>query len=455
MTAGIPVVIVRFNGTALPHTGMKRHTVCFLILVSSLALLLLAAGCTSTPAVQAGNGGNQSPGVTTAPAGNSADSVTDANNLFSASLYRQLAAGDATGNIFFSPFSISSALAITYEGANGTTADEIRSVFFFPANQTVMRNGYAAENAAINAGDAGYTLSTANALWAEKTYVFLPAYTATAEKYYGANTTNLDFVNQPEASRQTINSWVAGQTNNKILDLLPPGSIDSLTRLVITNAVYFKGTWEKQFDANLTADAPFTTPDGSEVTVKMMQRTDEDATFPYAANADIQMLSLPYTAKDGKGLSMVILLPRNNNLSAAVPYLDPANLSALEQNASTRQVKVYIPKFKIETQYSLPGTLSTMGMPTAFTSNADFSGMDGKTDLYISDVVHKAYIEVNEEGTEAAAATAVIMKTMAAAPGREVPVPVFKADHPFLFVIQDNNTGTVLFTGRITNPNGT
>ena len=434
---------------------MRFNTLCVLVLVCSLALLLLAAGCTSAPAAQAETGDKTpSPSVTAPPATASISSVTDANNRFSASLYRQLAAGDATGNIFFSPFSISSALAITYEGARGTTADEIRSVFFFPANQTVMREGYAAENAAINAGNAGYTLSTANALWAEKTYVFLPAYTATAEKYYGANTTNLDFAGQPEASRQTINSWVAGQTNNKILDLLPPGSITDLTRLVITNAVYFKGTWEKQFDANLTSDAPFTTPSGSEVTVKMMQQTGEGAVFSYAANTDLQMLSLPYTAKDGKGLSMVILLPRNNTISAAVPYLDPANLSALEQSASTRQVRVYIPKFKVETQYSLPGTLSTMGMPTAFSGNADFSGMDGTKDLYISDVVHKAYIEVNEEGTEAAAATGVVMSVKAVAPGTEEPVPVFRADHPFLFVIQDNNTGAILFTGRITNPNG-
>lgn len=440
---------------------MKHRCLCFLILVSSLAILILAAGCTTTPAAQEGKGTvNLSPTVTATPAGSAtntslAASVPDANNRFSASLYRELAAGDATGNIFFSPFSISSALAITYEGARGTTADEIRSVFFFPANQTVMREGYAAENAAINAGDAGYTLSTANALWAEKTYSFLPAYTATAQEYYGANTTNLDFVNQPEASRKTINSWVAGQTNDKILDLLPEGSIDALTRLVITNAVYFKGTWKMQFDANQTADAPFTTPSGSQVTVKMMQQTGEDATYPYAANADIQMLSLPYTAKDGKGLSMVILLPRGNNLSAAVPYLDPANLSALEQSASTRQVKVYIPKFKVETQYSLPDTLAAMGMPTAFSGNADFSGMDGTKNLYISDVVHKAYIEVNEEGTEAAAATGVVMRAKGVAPGYEEPVPVFRADHPFLFLIQDNDTGTILFTGRITNPNGT
>ena len=438
---------------------MKRSTLCFFVLLSSLAILLFAAGCT-TPAPQAGSGeATVSPTVPATPAGAvtstpSGSSVADANNRFSASLYRELASTDATGNIFFSPFSISSALAITYEGARGTTAGEIRSVFYFPANQTTMRDGYAAENAAINAGDAGYTLSTANALWAEKTFAFLPAYTTVAGQYYGANTTNLDFVNQPEASRQTINAWVADKTSNKITDLLPPGSISAMTRLVITNAVYFKGTWEKQFDAKQTTDAPFTTPSGSQVTVKMMQQTGKDARYLYTETGDLQMLSLPYTAKDNKGLSMVILLPRKNNLTAAVPYLDPANLSALEDSASTRQVEVYIPKFKVETQYSLPATLSAMGMPTAFTSNADFSGMDGAKDLYINDVVHKAYIEVNEEGTEAAAATGVVVNEMAVAPGYEKPVPVFKADHPFLFVIQDNDTGTVLFTGRVANPNG-
>jgi len=432
---------------------MKRRSPNCIILAILLSCLLLAAGCTTNPSAQAGQENkNLSPSMTASPVGSSATSVPDANNLFSASLYRQLAAEDATGNIFFSPFSISSALAITYEGANGTTADEIRSVFFFPANQTMMRDGYAAENAAINEGDTGYSLSTANALWAGKNYTFLPSYSAIANTSYGANTRNLDFAGQSEASRQVINTWVADKTNNKILNLLPPGSITPFTRLVITNAVYFKGTWLMQFDANQTTDAPFTTPSGSQVTVKMMQQTGKDAIFHYAENADIQMLSLPYTAKEGKGISMVILLPKNNDLSAAVSYLDPANFSALKQSASSRQVKVYIPRFKFETQYSLPDTLSAMGMPTAFSGNADFSGMDGEKDLYISDVVHKAYIEVNEGGTEAAAATAVVMIQSARDPTPETPIPVFRADHPFLFVIQDNNTGTILFAGRVADP---
>ena len=240
------------------------------------------------------------------------------------------------------------------------------------------------------------------------------------------------------------------RTNNKILNLLPQGSISPATRLVITNAVYFKGTWEKQFDPNLTTNAPFTKPDGTIVTASMMQQTDEAAVYPYTETSDLQMLTLPYTATNGTGLSMVILLPKGNNLSTIDSYLDPANLSALEQSASSRRVMVYIPRFKIESQYSLKDTLSTMGMPTAFSTTADFSGMDGKQDLYISDVIHKAYIEVNEQGTEAAAATGVVMEAAAVYP--EVPPTVFRADHPFLFLIQDNNTGIILFEGVVMDP---
>jgi serpin B len=429
-----------------------------------ILLLVMMAGCTSSPASGTCTGCNDSnlelltPPVQAGP-GQTATlnlSVIDANNRFSAGLYREIAQENPAGggNIFFSPFSISSALALTYEGARGTTAEEIQSVFHFPANDTTRREGFAAINAGINQGNTGYTLSTANALWAEKTSAFLPRYTSIAQQYYGANATSLDFVGEPDASRQTINDWVAAKTNNKILDLLPAGSISSMTRLVITNAVYFKGTWEKQFDINQTSDAPFTRPDGTTVTANMMQMTGEDAVYSYAEIPDLQMLSLPYTATSGPGLSMIVLLPKGNNLSVAEPYLDPANLSVLEQSASSRRVMVYFPKFKLESQYSLKDVLSSMGMPTAFSSAADFSGMDGAQDLYISDVYHKAYIEVNEEGTEAAAATGVVMNWEAVAPGSEEPVPVFRADHPFLFLIQDNGTGAILFAGQVTDPTG-
>jgi serpin B len=440
---------------------MKFYSWSVLLIVPILLfLLVLLAGYTQTPAIQPAPTpaeGNMTLFETPAtpiitPATTSGTSIAESNNRFSAALYRTITKGNANagGNVFFSPFSISSALAITYEGARGTTADEIRSVFSFPENDSSLREGFAALNADINQGNAGYTLSTANALWADKAFGFLSGYISVAEQYYGANTTNLDFVNQPDTSRQTINAWVADRTNNKIQDLLPQGSIDSSTKLVITNAVYFKGTWQKQFDPNQTTDTPFTKPDGTTVTVRMMQQTGEDAMYPYAETADLQMLTLPYTVTNGTGLSLVILLPKGDNLSAIGPYLDPANLSALEQSASSQRVMVYIPQFKIDSQYSLTETLSSMGMPTAFSNAADFSGMDGKQDLYISDVIHKAYIEVNEQGTEAAAATGVVMEAAAVYP--EVPPTVFRADHPFLFLIEDNNTGTILFEGRVMDP---
>lgn len=425
-------------------------------IIAVLVLGILAAGCTGTLNAPGMSPHDSAPDIYSRENSSSATdemSVVNANNRFSCDLYRNLTTGTPAegNNIFFSPFSLSSALAITYEGARGTTADEIRSVFNFPKNSTRMREGFASVNTLINRNDAGYTLSTANALWADTGYPFLPGYTGIAEQYYAANTSTLDFTGQPEASRTTINSWVEEKTNNKIRNLLPKGSINSLTRLVITNAVYFKGTWQKQFDQNKTSDAPFKTPDGRTVTVRMMARVDEEGVYPYMENADLQVLSLPYTSTEGKGLSMLVLLPKEGNLSAIDPYLDPARLNALRQEESSRQVMVYFPKFKVESTYSLADTLGAMGMPTAFSGNADFSGMDGRKDLYINDVIHKAYIDVNEQGTEAAAATAVIMWAKGVVETEE-PVPVFRADHPFVFLITENDSGAILFAGGVTNP---
>ncbi len=221
----------------------------------------------------------------------------------------------------------------------------------------MLREGFFNVNAGINNGDTNYTLNTANALWAERTFPFLPDYISTAGHWYSANVTNLDFIGHPEESRLIINTWVENRTNDKILDLLPAGSIEPLTRLVITNAVYFKGTWVKQFDANDTQDADFHISPQNTVTVKMMQRTDEAAIYPYAETADLQVLSMPYAHGNGSGLSMIILLPKNDSLESAEAALDPRNLSVLEQNISSQRVMVYFPKFKLETQYKLPGTL--------------------------------------------------------------------------------------------------
>jgi serpin B len=376
------------------------------------------------------------------------ESVVDANNRFALDAYRQL--HGKPGNLFFSPFSLSSALAITYEGARGTTADEIRSVFHFPADDASLRGGFRELYRGINQGNARYLLSTANALWAEKTYAFLPEYMNTAREYYGANATNMDFRNQPEPSRQTINRWVEDHTNNRIRDLIPQGAIDPLTRLVITNAVYFKGTWVKQFDANKTKEAPFTVAPGTTVPVRMMERTDEDALFNYTETDTVQVLRMPYAADGGKQLSMLVILPKGNDLSAVEKTLTVERLDDWRNALSSRRVMVYFPKFTMETKYSLPATLSAMGMPTAFTTDADFSGMDGTRNLFIGDVIHQAFVDVNEEGTEAAAATAVIIRLTAIRD--EPPIPVFRADHPFLFLIQDDETGNILFMGRVMDP---
>lgn len=425
------------------------------MLAGCIILLAIAAGCTgTTPASPA------SPAVTVSPAGTTPISPTDpgttnaaADNRFAFEMYARLAQeAGRSGNLFFSPYSVSSALAITYEGAKGSTADEIRSVLHFPGNDTVLREDFSAMNAGINSGDPAYTLRTANALWAEKTAPLLPAFTTVAEQFYGARVTNLDFAGSPEESRLTINAWVENKTEDRIKDLIPAGVIDPMTRLVITNAIYFHGDWVKQFDRNETTDAGFRTATGTTVNVPMMQRTGKEAVYRYAENEDLQMLVLPYNHTTGQQLSMVVLLPRDDNLTAAESALSTETLSALEQSARSRQVMVYFPKFTLKTKYNkLAETLAAMGMPTAFGPAADFSGMNGKHDLFISDVIHQAFVDVNEEGTEAAAATAVIFKTASAQVSAE-PVPVFKADHPFVFFIQDDETGAILFMGRVTDP---
>ena len=390
------------------------------------------------------------------PLSENGNAVLLANNQFAFDLYRWLASdpGHAGTNIFFSPWSISSAFALTYEGARGNTADEIRSVFHFPASTATLREGYSELSTRLNSRKSGYTLSAANALWAEKSHPFLPDYISTADRHYGAKTTNLDFTNQPEASRIAINRWVADQTNNHIRDLLPAGSIDRMTRLVITNAIYFKGTWVKQFDTAKTAERDFHVTPSQTVRVQMMSRTDKDAKYWYTETDTLQVLGMPYAQKNGRELSMLVLLPKQNTIEAAGHSLDAQSVAALNQALEYRQVHVYFPRFRMETTYGLNEVLSDMGMPGAFILGvSDLSGMDGTRDLYIDGVYHKAYVDVNEEGTEAAAATAVDVK-MACSQIPMEPIPVFCADHPFIFLIQESDTGNILFMGRMMNPAG-
>lgn len=427
---------------------MKHNRAGLVLLASVVVIATVLAGCTGVQ--DAASPEPTPPAGEDIPEAGGNDSVAAGNNRFAFDLYQQLRNDPAYAeeNLFFSPYSISSALAITYEGARGRTADEIRAVFHLPSDAAVRREGFRAIDAGINSEDSGYTLRTANALWAEKTYAFLPDYIETAREYYGANVTNLDFTTQPEASRITINRWVEERTNDLIKDLLPEGSISPLTRLVITNAIYFKGTWVKQFDENKTVDAEFRKGPGESVSVQMMQRTDEEAIYGYAETDTLQVLDMPYAHESGTGLSMLVILP--DDIGAAEESLDAQKIDDLRQSLTERRVNVYFPKFSLEETYPLAGTLAAMGMPTAFTDAADLSGMDGTQNLFVSSVVHKAFVDVNEEGTEAAAATGVIINMKTSLEGDET--PTFRADHPFIFAILDNDTGTILFMGRVVDP---
>lgn len=429
------------------------HRFALPILGSFIILAIFLAGCT-----ESGLPVPPTPQITPTPLpavsqpSASSNPVVDANNQFALDLYSRLADdpefGD--GNLFFSPISLSSALAITYEGARGSTAEEIRSVFHFPENQSALRSGFEDTIARINSNANDYTLRTANAMWAEQTYPFLPDYIHIADRYYDAKTTNLDFIHAPDESRITINRWVENQTEDRIRDLIPPGVINSNTCLVITNAIYFKGTWVKQFDPEKTVDADFLTGRGITVRVPMMQRTDENAVYGYTETDALQVLEMPYESGNGTEITMLVLLPRGDDLEELEQLLDAGTLKELRDSLQNRQVKVHFPRFTMETKYFLPRILSVMGMPTAFTTDADFSGMDSGRDLFITNVIHQAFVEVNEEGTEAAAATAVMMGKGASPDANKI--PVFRADHPFIFLIQDSGTGNILFVGRVSDP---
>jgi len=382
--------------------------------------------------------------------------VVNANNQFAFDLYSELDKSEQ-GNIFYSPYSISAALAMTYEGAKGQTADEMRLAFHFPENN-ILRPNFAALYNDINKGNNDYELRTGNALWVQNDFPFLEDYTYRVEKYYGGKAANLDFVSETEKSRQTINKFIEEQTNNKIKDLIPTGFINSMTRLVLTNAIYFKGTWEWKFDKSDTREQDFEITPTNIVKTPMMYMDPDKARFNYADVKDLQILELPYK---GEEISMLILLPKQGEdydretgeVITSDYTLEDIELSSekLEEYKSqmqeTKLDSISLPKFEFDTKYFMKDTLSNLGMPTAFSGGADFSGMTGNKDLFIGFVIHQAYVKVDEKGTEAAAATAVGMKLTSAMPRN-----VFRADHPFIFIIQEKETGNILFMGRVTDP---
>ncbi len=390
------------------------------------------------------------------------EAIVKGNNQFALELYARLRAKE--GNIFFSPYSISTALAMTYAGGRNQTEAQMAKVLHFPTGQIGSEPNENPTSAIVwtrerfssafgkvvkdlNArGKQGkYELHIANALWGQRGYGFLKEFLNLVERYYGGCLNEVDFIGATERTRQTINGWVEEKTNNKIKELIARGVLDSMTRLVLTNAIYFKGNWASQFKKERTKDAPFTLLDGSKINVPMMNQT---ADFNYIETESFQGLELPYIDNE---LSMVILLPKKvDGIGELEKTLTQENLHKWLVTLRKREVIVLVPKFKETSEFTLADVLKAMGMRDAFTPDAaDFSGINGRKDLFISAVIHKAYVDVNEEGTEAAAATGVVMKLTSVGPGQ---TPVFRADHPFVFVIRDNRSGSILFLGRVLNP---
>jgi serpin B len=368
------------------------------------------------------------------------------NNRFALNLYGQLSSRE--GNIFLSPFSISTALAMTYGGAGGETAQEMNAALEFPFAGARLHPAFAALIKQIH-GDKSqdYQLNIANGLWTQRGHAFRKEFKSLVKTHYGAELRELDFAAASEKSRGIINQWVEKQTEAKIRDLIPPGAITALTRLILSNAIYFRGQWIDPFEKEATKDAPFKVTPGQEITVPMMFQQEH---FQYLETRSFQALRLLYKGGD---LAMIVLLPRRvDGLGELEKSLSAENLDKWLGELGGREVKVYLPKFRVESSFTLNDTLGAMGIRRAFdAAAADFSGMTGAKELSISLVIHKAFVDVDERGTEAAAATAIGM-ALAAPPGEEGSPAVFRADHPFLFLIRDQRSGSILFLGRVTNP---
>jgi serine protease inhibitor len=383
--------------------------------------------------------GTDSPGVASAVGG---------NTRFALDLYRILR--PTPGNLFLSPYSISVALAMTYAGARGETAAQMARTLGFDPDQKELHAAFAALEARLReVGKRGAVqLSVANRLWPHRKYAFLKDYLGLLRRFYGVRVTPVDYGDE-EAARRTINAWVEEQTRHKIRDLIPPGVLTDLTRLVLANAIYFKGSWSSPFEVSLTSAAPFRVTPDQQAQVKMMARKTG---FGYREFSGLQVLDLPYAGDD---LSMIVLLPSEQDaprgrdaLAQLEDALTAENLERWTGNLIETEVQVFLPRFEVTFSVRLDGALVSLGMADVFSGQADFSGMDGSKELYIGAVLHKAFVVVNEEGTEAAAATAVIVFGLS----MPRPAPVFRADHPFLFLICEKRTGSILFLGRVVNP---
>ncbi|XP_030064998.1 serpin B10 [Microcaecilia unicolor] len=378
------------------------------------------------------------------------ESLSASNTSFALDLFKKLSEGNAGKNIFFSPWSISTALAMVYLGTKGNTATQMAQ---HPGNKKddIIHSGFHTVSDEVNKPNRAYILNTANRIYGEVTYPFLDVYLQLIWKYYQVNPQAVNFIEAAEDARKEINSWVVNQTQNKIQNLLPPGSINSLTKLVLVNAIYFKGNWEQKFLEENTQERTFRLSKTESKPVQMMYQRSK-FNISYLEELSTKVLKLPYVNKE---LSMFILLPDDiNDTSTGLEQLERevAYEKIAEWTSSDRmevsEVEVELPRIKLEEKYDLRETLSLMGMSDVFSQEkADLSGISTRNNLYVSDVFHKAYLEINEEGTEAAAATGGVLEM------RKGLIRLkFEADHPFLFFIRHNKANTILFYGRFCSP---
>ena len=371
--------------------------------------------------------------------------VETGSNQFAFDLYHTLRDAEPDSNMFFSPYSITTALSMVAEGARGNTLEEILEVFGLPQEDLSRRSAMAALHNRLNPETPTYDLNTANALWLQQDYPVADEYIATIGTYYLGRAQNVDFVNAPEEARSTINDWVAERTNDLINELFPRGSLDSSTRLALTNTIYFKGDWVQAFDPNRTQDEEFRIDPDTTVDIPLMRQSE--TRFGYYEDEDVQVLELPY---QGGAISMLVVLPADEDINALEQHLTLEKFTSWRDGLRHIEVdEVYLPSFELDTGYALNNPLEALGMPAAFnTGLSDFSGINPDPGLYLQTVVHEAFITVDEEGTEAAAATGASSAELSAPLHRTI----FRADHPFLFFIQEQETGTILFMGRVHDP---
>ena len=364
------------------------------------------------------------------------------NSAFACDLYKKIRSDNS--NLFFSPYSISAALAMTYAGARSETEQQMAETLHFALPQERLHPAFNALDLALaSEGNENFRLDIANALWGQVGYYFRSDFLDLLATNYGAGMWLVNFIEDAERARIKINDWVSEHTENKIENLLPPGAVDSLTRLVLTNAIYFHASWLVPFSESATEEDTFTLLDNSEVTVPMMS---QEASFRYAEGEGYKAVELSYSDKD---TSMLIILPALENFNEFEMTLNAERVSEIVENLVSTEVSLKMPKFEFEKSLALGQMLQEMGMSAAFDPYmADFSGIDDNRDLYITNVLHKAFISVNENGTEATAATAVIIGTTALPP----PPIEISIDHPFIFMIRHNSTGAILFLGRVLDP---